>query len=207
MIRKRDHSDGVLAFYDLIPSNDRRELFCTRRSGPINNLGFLFTTWVIDYHVEQKSISLCFRKRISSLLLDRILRRQNEEGFVEPVSGPPNRHFMLLHGLQQCRLGLWRRSVNFIGKEHLRKDRPLIKHQITMTCLAILLDDIGTRNVRWHQVRCELDPLKRQIHRFGQRTYHERLGETGHTFKQTVATSKNGNQQLLNDLVLANNNL
>ena len=41
---------------------------------------------------------------------------------------------------------------------------------------------------------------KVKIHRFGQRPHHQRLGQPGNAFQQTVAAGENRDQQLLDDV-------
>ena len=50
----------------------------------------------------------------------------------------------------------------------------------------------------------ELDPVERQVERLRQAGNHQRLGESRHTDQEAVAPRQNGDEQLIEDHVLAN---
>ena len=68
---------------------------------------------------------------------------------------------------------------------------------------AVLLDDLGAGDVGRHQVGRELDAAEVQRQALGQGADHQRLGQAGHAFEDAVAPAEQGDQQLLDDLVLA----
>ena len=68
---------------------------------------------------------------------------------------------------------------------------------------AVLLDDFGAGDVGRHQVGGELDAAEVQRQALGQGADHQRLGQPGHAFEDAVAAAEQGDQQLLDDLVLA----
>jgi hypothetical protein len=68
---------------------------------------------------------------------------------------------------------------------------------------AVLLDDLGAGDVRRHEVGSELDAAEGQGQRARQRADHERLGQAGHAFEDTVALAEERDEQLLDDLILA----
>ena len=55
------------------------------------------------------------------------------------------------------RLRLGRRAVDFVGQDDIGEHRPLVKDELAPSRLRILLDQVGAGNVRWHQVRGELN--------------------------------------------------
>ena len=72
---------------------------------------------------------------------------------------------------------------------------------------AVLLDDVGAGDVGGHQVGRELDAAERQIQRAGQRADQQRLGQPRHAFEHAVPAAEQADQQLLDDLVLADDHL
>ena len=68
--------------------------------------------------------------------------------------------------------------------------------------VPVLLDDIGPRDVRRHQVGRELNPAKLQSERPGYGADHECFRGAGQTGNQTVAADEQGDQDLLQDFVL-----
>ena len=71
----------------------------------------------------------------------------------------------------------------------------------------VLLDHLGAGDVRGHQVGGELDPVEGQVQRIGQRADHQRLGQARHADQQAVAAGEDGDEQLLEDRVLADDDL
>ena len=60
---------------------------------------------------------------------------------------------------------------------------------------------------RGHQVGRELDPLEAHVENPGQRADHQRLGQAGHAFQQAMPAGEDGGEDLLDDLVLADDHL
>jgi hypothetical protein len=61
--------------------------------------------------------------------------------------------------------------------------------------------------VRGHQVGRELDALETNIQDPRQRADHQRLGQPGNPFQQTVAAGEDGGEDLLDDVLLADDDL
>jgi hypothetical protein len=133
--------------------------------------------------------------------------REEAEGDWDPwehVRG--NRHegfFFLKHR----RLGLGRRPVDFVGENHVGEDRPLEEPELALARNRILKNHLGARDVAGHQVRRELNALERQVQRLRQGRYQQRFGETRHADQQGVAAGQNGDEHLLDDLFLADDDL
>ena len=68
---------------------------------------------------------------------------------------------------------------------------------------AVLLDHLGAGDVGRHQVGRELDAAEVERQALGQRRDHQRLGQAGHAFQDAVAPAEQGDEQFLDDLVLA----
>ena len=71
---------------------------------------------------------------------------------------------VFLHCLQQGCLRLGRSTVDFIRENDIRKDRALHELIGSTPGNISLLQDVGTRDVRRHKIRCELDAAKGQVH-------------------------------------------
>jgi hypothetical protein len=117
---------------------------------------------IVEQHVEEESVELCLGQRIRPFELDRILRREHEEGPVDLVMVTANGHGELLHGFEQRRLGLRRRAIDFVGQEYVRKDRSGHERPCTSSGRDVLLDDVRAGHIGRHEIRRELDPLKRE---------------------------------------------
>ena len=60
---------------------------------------------------------------------------------------------------------------------------------------------------RRHQVGRELDAAEAQVQRVGQRADHQRLGQARHADEQAVAAGEDGDEQLLEHALLADDDL
>ena len=72
---------------------------------------------------------------------------------------------------------------------------------------GILLDDVGAGDVGGHQVRRELDALEDQAERLREGADHQRLGRAGQAGDQAVAADEQRDQDLVEHLLLADDDL
>ena len=169
--------------------------------GAQQDLALLLAGRVADPDVEHEAVALGLGQRVGALLLDRILGREDEERLGQLVGGSASGDGVLLHRLQQCRLGLRRGAVDLVGEQHLCEHRPTLEHQFA-SAGRIVLDDLGAGDVAGHQVGSELDTVEAEFHGVGQGANHRRLGQTGHPFEQAVAARQDGDDDLLDHLLL-----
>ena len=127
-----------------------------------HDVNFLGAIRVFHDHIEEKTVKLCFGQGVGAFLLNRVLRRQHEERFVEFVVHTTGGYSLLLHCLKEGRLGLWWGPVNLIGKKKVGKNRTLHELELTRVRLGIFLKQLGAGNVGRHEIRSKLNPLKRQ---------------------------------------------
>ena len=85
---------------------------------------------IVDLDVEHEAVQLGLGQRIGPFLLDRVLRGDGEERLGQRIGRLADRHFALLHGLQQRGLGLGRRAVDFVGQQDVGEDRPFDEAEI-----------------------------------------------------------------------------
>ena len=113
---------------------------------------------------------------IGPLLLDRVLSGHDEERLLEPVDRAADRDRVLLHGLEQGRLGLGRGAVDLVGQHDLREDRARLELE-DAAAVGQLHDDVGADDVGGHQVGRELDAVEVQVDRVGQGAHQQRLAQ------------------------------
>ena len=162
---------------------------------------------VLDDDVEHEAVELRFGQRIRALELDRVLRGEHEERLGQVVGAPLNRDAVLLHRLEQRRLRLGRRAVDFVGQHDVREDRPRREHHLAPAGRRVLVDDVGAGDVRRHQVRRELDAVELQVQHLRQRRDEQRLRQAGHADDQAVAADEQRQQHQLDDVGLADDPL
>ncbi len=129
-----------------------------------NDLRLLIKGWIVDVDIEHKPVELGLGQRIRPLLFDGVLRCQDKEGKVEVIGYAPGRHLVFLHCLKQRGLGLWRRPIDLVRQKNIRKNGALDKAELALLAAHLLLEDIGSRDVRRHQVGRELDPVEIKFH-------------------------------------------
>ena len=164
---------------------------------PDDDLLFFFRRGIIHADANQETIELRFRQRIGSLELDRILRRQDEERPIQRIAFAPNRDLPFLHRLEQCRLGLRRRSVDFVREDEVREKRPLHEAARAPAGGGIFLDDLRAGDPPAARSGVEMDAVIRQVQRPGQRRGHERFSDARHPEEQRVAIAQKADEHQL----------
>ena len=103
-----------------------------------------------DPHHE--AVELRLGQRIRALELDRVLRREDDEGARSSWLWPST-VTRLLHALEQPRLRSRRRAVDLVDEHEMREDRagPELEARVE------LVEDGGPDDVGGQQVRCALD--------------------------------------------------
>ena len=142
--------------------------------------------------LEQEPVELGLGQRIGALHLERVLRREHEERRLERVALAGDRHLLLLHRLEQRRLGLGRGAVDLVGEHDVREDRAGLEPE---DALAALLDeDVGADDVRGHQVGRELDAVEGAVDDVRERAHEHRLAQARHALQQRVGVGEQADQ-------------
>ena len=160
----------------------------------------------IQPHLHEESIDLGFGQGVGGLQFQRVEGGKNDERRFEPVGLIAYCDSLFLHRLEQRRLRLGRCPVNLIGKHDIGEHRTGLELQNLVTGVA-LLDDIRSHDVRGHQVGCELDSRRLQVEGVAQRLYEPGLSHAGNALEDGVALRKYGNQEFVDDLAVADDNL
>ena len=114
-----------------------------------------------------------------------------------------NRDVVLLHGLQQGGLGLGAGAVDLVGHQQLGEDGALDEAEAAPAAGGVVLQHLRADDVGGHQVGRELDALGVEAQDFAQRLHQQRLGEARHADQQGVAAAQQGDQRVLDHLLLA----
>src|SRR5438094_2660324 len=148
--------------------------------------------------LEQEAIELGLGKRVGPLVLDRVLRRDDEE---RPRQGPRvafERDLLLLHRLEERGLRLRRCAVHLVGEDDVREDRTFLDAEVARRDLV----DGGADDVARHQVGRELDPLERAADEPRDRAREEGLRGTGHALDEQMPAEKERDEREAGGLVL-----
>ena len=151
--------------------------------------------------MKKKAVELRFRQRVSAVLLDGVLRGEHEEGRGELVRGSGDGDGLFLHRFEQRRLGFGRGAIDFIRQQHVAEDRAGLELENLLS--AALDEDLRADDVRWQQVRRELNALELQMQRFGQRVDQGRFAKARNAFQQHMPAADHGGEHMLDDVMLA----
>ena len=89
----------------------------------------------------------------------------------------------------------------------LAKIGPCRNAKLARAGRLVFLNHFGAGDVGRHQVGRELDAVELERQRIGQRADHQRLGQPRHADQQAVPAGEQGDQQLLDHLLLADDDL
>ena len=143
-----------------------------------------------DRDPHQKPIELGFGQRIRPFVLDRVLRREHDEGPLQHVRMAVGRHLLLLHRLQERGLRLRWGPVDLVGEKEVRKDWARLEAEHGV----FLVVDCRPRDVGGHEIGRELDA--REPHRADtrDRPRDERLRKAGKILDQDMSVGEQPHQ-------------
>ena len=96
-----------------------------------DNLHFVVKIRIANLDVQHEAVELRFGQGIGAFLLDGVLRRQNKERQIQRVGRAAGGDLVLLHRLQQGRLCLGRRAIDFVSQQDIREDRAFEKLKLS----------------------------------------------------------------------------
>ena len=87
------------------------------------DVGLLAGARILDHQLEQKTVELGLGQVVGPFRFDRVLGGHDQKRRLDRVAHAVDRHPVLLHDLQQGRVGLGRRAIDLVGQEQLGEDR------------------------------------------------------------------------------------
>jgi hypothetical protein len=103
---------------------------------------------------EEEAIELRLGERKGALILDGVVRREQEERMGELSGDAVRGDLPLGHRLEQRGLGLRSRAVDLVDEDHVREDRPGAELEVA----RLLVEDREPRHVGRLEVGRALDP-------------------------------------------------
>ena len=203
----RHHADQFLEIENFLGVGDRLHLRDARRGRQVHDLHFVRGAQIIEDGIEQEAVELRFGQRVRAFEFDGVLRGQHEKRRGQLVLIAAHRAGKFLHGLEQRRLRLRRRAVDFVGEHDVAENRSRHERPAAVPRGGILLDDVRAGDVGGHQVRRELDALERQAQRLGNRADHQRLRRAGQAGDQAMAADEQRDQNLVEHFLLSDDDL
>ena len=164
----------------------------------IENYALLFFVGIADFKLEHKAVYLRFGKRISALLIDGVLRRENKERLGQRKRFAADCNLTLLHCLEQRALHLRGGAVDFVGEHYVRENRALLREKFAL----LLVVNERAHNVRRQQVGRELYSVEFCVHRRRHRFYRKRFRKSGDALQKNVPVCENARQQSVDKIFL-----
>ena len=172
-----------------------------RRGGrhQVEDLPLLRFRRVADAQFEHEPVELGFGKLVGALLLQGILRGEDQERIGQLVGLIADGHLPLLHRFEQRALDLGRGAVDLVGEDQVREERAVLDRELARARVVNQRAD----QVRREQVGGELDALKTGLDTVGQRFDRERLCEAGNPFQEDVSVGEQAREQAVHQIFLA----
>jgi len=165
---------------------------------PAQNFLFLIARRITDVQLQHEAVDLRFRKRVCAFLLDRVLRRQNEERLFEDVGCAADGDLLFLHRFEERGLDLGRSSIYFVRQDDVGEDRTFLHREFSVG----LIVDLRSHDIRRQKVRCKLDSTEGGIDRFSQSPHGERLREPRNSLEKYVTASQQTYEESFDHVVL-----
>ena len=207
MVGDRHAADNLLQLQDFGRVEDLLELGRRlARDAPVD-ADLVRPRRIVDDDVEEEAVELRLWERIGALLLDRVLRREDEERLGQGTRLAAHGDAVLLHRLEERGLRLRRSAVDFVRKEQVGEHRTAHEAEGVRARQLVLVKDLSARHVRRHQVGGELDAAEVEVEDVRKRLDKERLRKAGDAHEERMAAREDRDQRLLDYVLLADDHL
>ena len=207
VVRRRHAADDLLQLHHLGRVEDLLELRLRRARDAAVDAHLVRPGRIADRDVEEEAVELRLGQRIRPLLLDRILRRQHEERLGQGTRLAAHGDAVLLHRLEERGLRLRRRAVDLVRQQQVREDRPAHEAERVRPGRLVLVQHLGARHVRRHQVGRELDAAEVEVQHLRKRLDEQGLRQARDAHEERVAAREDRDQRLLDHVLLPDDHL
>ena len=160
---------------------------------PAEHVGLVAAAQVAEPQPHQEPVELGLGQLVGALVLDRVVRGQDDERLRQQPGLPVHADLALAHGLEQRRLGLRRRPVDLVGQQQLGEHRPRPEHHVGRP----LVIQRSADHVGRQQVGGELDAGEIQAEHPGEGPGDQGLAQPGQVLEQDVAARQDADQDQL----------
>src|SRR5215213_8821993 len=166
-------------------------------------LALVRLVWVAQQDLQLEAIELGLGQWIRSLILDRVLGRENGKDRRQLVSIAVDRDLAFFHRFQQRRLRFRRSAVDLVGQQDVREYRATPQSERRIRDV----EDVRARDIGWHQVGRELDTTETGVDDSRQGFDRKCFRRAGHAFDERVSLGKQRDQDLFDRIVLSDDYL
>ena len=154
---------------------------------------------VAQPQAQHEAVELGLGQRERALVLDGVLRGDDEERLGHRVGRAVDRDLPLLHALEQRGLRLRRGAVDLVGEDDLGHDGPRAELEL----LGLLVVDREAGDVGGQQVGRELDAPEAAAEAAGERLGQDGLAGAGDVLDQQVALAQQRDERQADLVMLA----
>src|SRR5258707_176720 len=142
----------------------------------------------------QNPVELGFGKRVGAVMLDGILRGDDEKWLRQRKRLAVDGDLRFVHGFEKRGLRARRCAVDFVGENDVCKNRPGTEFKFA----RLRIVDAHAEHVAGQQVGGELDALEAAMKGFSDRLREGGLTDAGHVFNKQVAAREQRDRRKLN---------
>ena len=147
----------------------------------------LVLVWIAEGGADEEAVELRLREQERPFLLDRVLRRDQEEGAGEMARCAVDGDLELRHRLEQRGLRLRHRAVDLVDEDDVGEDGAGPELEVA----RLLVEDREAGHVGRLQIGCALDPCgARSVDALRERAGEHRLGGSRHVLEEDVAVAR-----------------
>ena len=160
---------------------------------------FAFAIRIAHADAHQEAVELRFGQRIGAVVLDRILRGENQERLGQRVRVIVDSDLRFVHCFEQGGLRFRRGAIDFIGDDYVGENRPGLEFE----ALRRRVVDADADHVARQHVGRELDALKGAVEGSRESLGESGLAYAGNVFNQQMAARQQGGERELNYVFFA----
>ena len=150
---------------------------------------------------HQEAVELRFGQWIGAVMLDGILRGDDQERLRQRHGFAVDGDLRFVHGFEQRGLRARRGAIDFVGENDVGENRSGAKFKFARFGVV----DADAEHVAGQQVGSELDALKAAMKRFGEGLGERGFADAGNVFDQQVAARQERDQRELDGFFFAIN--
>ena len=188
MIGHRRGEHELLDPQNILRGDGRGERGQLAQRGALDDFDLLLLGGIIEMERKHEAVKLRFRERVRAFLLDGILRGDHHKWIGQVAGNARDGDLALLHRLEQRRLGLGGRAVDFVGEQQIGENGTafVLKFKTTVP----FLEQLGPNDIGGHQVGRELDALEGKVENVRQRFDQQCFGQPGDADQQAMGRGK-----------------
>ena len=165
----------------------------------IEDLHLRFGRRIADRKPHQKPVQLRLRQWIGTVIVLRILGRDNEERLRQDMPLAVDSHHRFGHALKQARLGSRRRPVDLVGENDIAENRAGNKPEL----LEFFIENVRSGNIARQHIRRELNPAVGRLNRLGKRLYENAFSHSRSILQQEMPVRHQADDHVADDVGFA----